>query len=289
VAPRRKAPVKPAIDEWARLISAVLGRVAEFLIEADLPAAFLEEISRVEYTRAACARARRPSGSVNRSQIAAITGLSRPEVTRLLAKIQSSPSEADTRHPISRSARVVSGWLSDSRFCVSQGIAAPLPYEGGSRSFTQLVKTYAGDVPPRALLERLELLGIVSVVFRRDRKSRYIEMTSTSPRRDGARRSLAAINQLLDCLAMADGSQAAPRLLRADLHTSESASQAVTLRAATAQAEAFLAGLRESLSTGSRQLAHGNVRIVMAIAPVERGRSRSPNPARKKKPRSLSR
>ncbi len=285
----RKTSAKPAIDEWANLISAVLGRVAELLMDADLPAAFLEELCRVEYTRAAYARARRPSGSVNRSKIAAITGLSRPEVTRLVTKLHSAASAAEASHPVSRSARVVSGWLSDPRFYLSPGVAAPLLFAGGRRSFTQLAKKYAADVPPRALLERLELLGLVSIARRRDRKGQYIEMNSTSPRRDGARKSISAVNQLLDCLSLADGAQAAPRLLRAELHASESASQAVTMRAATEQAESFLAGLRESLCTGASQREHGNVRIVLVIAPVGSSRPPARRALSKQKPTHPSR
>lgn len=286
---RLKTPIKPATDQWSKLISAVLGRVAEFLIDADVPAAFLEELCRVEYTRAAFARARRPSGSVNRSKIAAITGLSRPEVTRLVTKLQSAASVGEAPHPISRSARVISGWLSDPAFQTAQGVAATLPYSGGRRSFTQLAKKYAADVPPRALLERLQLLGLVSITRRRGRASQCIAMTSTSPRREGARRSLTAVNQLLDCLSMADDMQSTPRLLRAEIYAPESASQAVTMRAATEQAEAFLAGLRESLFTGSSRRAGGNVRIVMAIAPVDSNRPTARSAAQKKQPSNLSR
>lgn len=265
-----------AIDEWTNLVSLVLGRVSELLIDADVPVAFLEELSRIEYARAACGRARRPSGSVNRSKIAAITGLSRPEVTRLLAKIAEQPTPQKEAYSSSRSARVIAGWTSDPRFQDSSGMPDSLPYTGGARSFTQLAKKYAADVPARALLERLELLGLARVTHKRGQSVQYVVPRRAGSRRDGARKGLTAVVQLLDCLSLADHDVAAPSVLRADIRAGEPGAQIVAMRAATEKAETFLAGIRDSLSLVTPARSGAGVRILVAIAPVG-----ADNPARR--------
>ncbi len=264
------------IDEWTKLVSLVLGRVSELLIDADVPVAFLEELSRLEYARAACGRARRPSGSVNRSKIAAITGLSRPEVTRLLAKIAAQPTAQNEAYSSSRSARVIAGWTSDPRFQNSSGLPDSLPYTGGARSFTQLAKTYAADVPARAVLERLELLGLARVTRKPGHSVEYVVPRRAGRRRDGARKGLNAVTQLLDCLSLADHAVATPSILRAEIRAGEPGAQTVAMRAATEKAETFLAGIRDSLSSVTAARSGAGVRILVAIAPVG-----ADNPARR--------
>lgn len=230
----------------------------------------------MEYARAASGRARRSSGSVNRSKIAAITGLSRPEVTRLLAKIAAQPTAQNDAYSSSRSARVIAGWTSDPRFQNSSGLPDSLPYTGGARSFTQLAKKYAADVPARAVLERLELLGLARVTRKPGHTVQYVVPRRPGRRRDGARKGLNAVTQLLDCLSLADHTVATPSLLRAEIRAGEPGAQTVAMRAATEKAETFLAGIRDSLSSVPTARSGAGVRILVAIAPVG-----ADNPARR--------
>lgn len=264
----------------------MLGRLVELLIDIDVPVTHLEELVRREYARAASSRARRPSGSVNRSKVAAITGLSRPEVQRLLQVLQWDAHPSAGVEPISRSARVILGWRSDPRFQLAGGLPAPLAYQGGGRSFTRLVKEYAADVPPRALLERLELLGLVSVFRRPDRKVQYLELKQFAPFKDGARHGLPALTQVLECLSIADGALAPPRLLRTEIRSPGPPSQTVVARLAVQRAEAFLEGIKESLVAGSAaSTSRSAVRIVVAIAPIRQ----SGRPVKRANPRSRPR
>ena len=55
----------------------------------------------------------------------------------------------------------VSGWLRDARFVDENGEPVWLPMAGEGASFTQLVKEFSGDVPPRAILDELMNVGAV--------------------------------------------------------------------------------------------------------------------------------
>ena len=93
------------------------------------------------------------------SRIAILTGLTRKEVQTLLA---SSPTDdASFEEEYNRAARVIAGWLKDSKFSDGKGHPTPLPLEGKRGSFTQLVKIYSVDIPVRAMLDELLHVGAV--------------------------------------------------------------------------------------------------------------------------------
>ena len=92
----------------------------------------------------------------NKARIAALTGLTRAEVQRLLDNdsqtkpLQSSPLQ-----------RVVSLWLRESSYQNQDGSPAPIPLDGCAVSFTALVSQCGGDIPWQTLLKELLRLGIV--------------------------------------------------------------------------------------------------------------------------------
>lgn len=90
------------------------------------------------------------NGRVNFSRVAVATGLTRPEVKRLLSKFPSETTRTQTR-----STRVVRGWLSDPNFLTRGGRPRALKLRGAVLSFEQLVRQHAGDVPFRAVLTEL--------------------------------------------------------------------------------------------------------------------------------------
>ncbi len=95
------------------------------------------------------------------SRIATITGLSRKEVKR----IQELEDEPDNLliEKYNRAARVVYGWVHDETYQEDDSKALALQFEGEAPTFTSLVKAYSGDVPPRAILDELERVGVVEV------------------------------------------------------------------------------------------------------------------------------
>lgn len=95
------------------------------------------------------------------SRISVITGFSRKEVSRIQA-IETPDDEAVVQQ-YNRAARVISGWLRDEQFTLSDGEPAVLALEGDS-SFAELVKAYSGDMPSRAVLDELLRVKAVELV-----------------------------------------------------------------------------------------------------------------------------
>jgi hypothetical protein len=94
------------------------------------------------------------------SRAALLTGLTRKEVQRLTEEAAGAV-EAGTALPENRAARVVAGWVRDSDFHERDNDPAPLLFDGGEHSFSELVRRYSGDVPPRAVLDELQRVGTV--------------------------------------------------------------------------------------------------------------------------------
>ena len=95
------------------------------------------------------------SAEVSVSRIAAITGLQRREVTRLLGSRAVRPSNENII------ARVVAQWRHDERFNTSGG--RPRVLQSGSKQseFAELIKSVNKDLNPYTVLFELERLGYV--------------------------------------------------------------------------------------------------------------------------------
>ncbi len=96
------------------------------------------------------------------SRVSIITGLSRKEVRRLKTLEQLSDAEAIDRY--NRAARVIGGWIRDRRFTDARGNPRALYFEKGRVNFSDLVKSFSGDVPARAVLDELMSVGAVEVL-----------------------------------------------------------------------------------------------------------------------------
>lgn len=94
------------------------------------------------------------------SRVAILTGLTRKEVARLQG-LGAPEDQAAERH-YNRAARVVAGWVRDERFQDATGAPAPLPLEG-EQGFGVLVRSYSGDVTPRAVLDELLRVGMAEL------------------------------------------------------------------------------------------------------------------------------
>jgi len=87
------------------------------------------------------------------SRVSILTGLTRKEVKRLHELPLEDSVTEEKRY--NRAIRVISGWLNDARFCSRDRVPLPLPVEGETGSFTELVKSYSGDMPVQAMLTEL--------------------------------------------------------------------------------------------------------------------------------------
>jgi len=93
------------------------------------------------------------------SRVSVITGLSRREVMRVRKLPRPDVTSGLERH--NRAARVIAAWRRESCFLDSKGNPAALPMEGPGATFSELVKRFSGNVPPRAVLDELIQVGAV--------------------------------------------------------------------------------------------------------------------------------
>ena len=91
------------------------------------------------------------------SRVSVITGLSRREVMRVRKLPRPDITASTEKH--NRAARVIAAWRRESDFHDSTGKPAPLPMEGKGASFSELVRRFSGNVPPRAILDELIHVG----------------------------------------------------------------------------------------------------------------------------------
>ncbi|PWB60827.1 MAG: hypothetical protein C3F14_12465 [Deltaproteobacteria bacterium] len=83
--------------------------------------------------------------------------MSRKEVLRV--KRLPPPDDLGAVERYNRAARVLGGWIRDRRFADPYGDPAVLRLEGKGATFAELVKTYSGDEPARAVLDELLRVG----------------------------------------------------------------------------------------------------------------------------------
>ena len=91
------------------------------------------------------------------SRVSVITGLSRREVMRVRKLPRPDVTASTERH--NRAARVIAAWRRESDFLDAKGNPALLPMEGPGATFSELVKRFSGNVPPRAILDELIHVG----------------------------------------------------------------------------------------------------------------------------------
>jgi hypothetical protein len=101
------------------------------------------------------------SDRLNQSRTAILTGLTRKEVKNVIDR---AIGEEPHNKNYSRPSRVLAGWHSDPKYIGPYGVPLEIPYEPsgeGIPAFTDLVKTYSGDMAPRPMLKELIRVGAV--------------------------------------------------------------------------------------------------------------------------------
>jgi hypothetical protein len=95
----------------------------------------------------------------NISRVAVMTGLTRKEVKRLRDKIASGDSRVKVK--TTPMADVLHHWYAEKEFTDRNGRPAKLPFRGAEGSFTQLVKSFGGDIPAGAMRTEMKRVGVV--------------------------------------------------------------------------------------------------------------------------------
>ena len=137
----------------------LLRPLARALLRNGVPYGAFADLAKRAFVDVAMKEFEVPGKKPTVSRASTITGLSRKEIKRLM-----DIEDEDDRDMVvqyNRAARVVYGWVHDETYSNSHGQSAELEFENGNPSFSSLVKTYSGDVPPRAILDELMKVGVV--------------------------------------------------------------------------------------------------------------------------------
>jgi hypothetical protein len=140
----------------------VLIPLCRLMIRSELGAGELVRAAKLSFVRAAASEVMPGNSRLNVSHLAVVTGLTRKEVSSLLGK---GSKATGVRKPAmeQRALRVLRGWRVDPLFHSPMGRPARLSLRGDRRAFPQLVKTYAGDVTPIAVLKELQRLKLIAI------------------------------------------------------------------------------------------------------------------------------
>jgi Family of unknown function (DUF6502) len=119
-------------------------------------------ILRTAAVQTAAARQLENSNRVNISGIAAITGIPRGEVSRILNSSGSTSFEAiEGRQNIT--SRILSAWHRDPEYLTARCRARELNLFGSGPTFESLVKTYGQGIPVRAILDELKRMDAIQI------------------------------------------------------------------------------------------------------------------------------
>ena len=149
-------------DAKHALLAAVLKLLQpliRILLRNGIPFGTFADLAKHVYVKIAMEEFGLPNRKQTASRVSIITGLTRKEVSRIQGLSEIENEETIERY--NRAARVVSGWVRDSRFLDSSGQPAVLPVEGNGVSFSELVRHFSGDMPVRAVLDELDRVGVI--------------------------------------------------------------------------------------------------------------------------------
>lgn len=237
----------------ATVLRQLLLGLAKQLVPAGITPKYFSELTYRAFVDAAADISRCRNGRVNRSRVAVLTSLRRAEVTRLLQE-QIAPLLYRKHRP--RTDQVIAAWTCDKRYLDAQGLPRRLPLRGRNGSFSSLVKEFAGDVPPRAVLEELRRLNVV----KKDRNSMDLIGIRRKSNRAPDRSAYEVMKALIEGLEFAShgkSSSSPSQLYRVALRPRDSIDLEMMRERASVGAGAFLEGLDRSLSAPSKNSRKG--------------------------------
>ncbi len=107
----------------------------------------LVSVAQEEMQRAQC--------NVSVSRLSVMTGVHRPDVTKILSQAEHPP------HFENAVARLIGQWQGDSRFCGARGKPRVLSFDSKKSEFAELVASISSAISPYTILFELERIGAV--------------------------------------------------------------------------------------------------------------------------------
>ena len=146
------APPSPRESALSAALIA-LQPLVSLLLDAGASSQQAAHLVKWAFVREAASRLTSPNRRPSASRIAAATGLSRADVRELL---RNSALDSKSAHWAPRAAdSVLAGWTTDPDFLNPSGTPRALAYAPSPTGFAELVRRYARDIPPRAMLNEL--------------------------------------------------------------------------------------------------------------------------------------
>jgi hypothetical protein len=146
-----------------RTLVQLLEPLVGFVLDSGLSVQELHLIMREAAIRSVAARQLQVSRRINISGIAASTGISRAEISRILRSSENSPRQLTDRQQQSTN-RVLAVWHEDPKFTTPAGKPAELKIYGRGATFEALVRNYGRGIPTRAMLDELTRTGAAELI-----------------------------------------------------------------------------------------------------------------------------
>jgi len=137
-----------------------------FVLDSGLSTQELRSILREAAVRSVAAKQMEVARRVNISGIAASTGITRAEISRIL-KSRADASRQVTDRQQQSTNRILAVWHQDPKFTTPAGKPADLKIYGRGASFETLVRNYGRGIPTRAMLDELIRTGAAEVLSSR--------------------------------------------------------------------------------------------------------------------------
>lgn len=137
--------------------------LVRILIRNGIPFREFSEVVKGIYARIAADEASLPGRPATLARVAIVTGITRREITRIFGEPDRLKEALESN--ANAIARLLQGWHSDPEFTGPYGFPRDVHFStgaGGALSFEDLVRRYAGDVPPAVMLD--ELLRVQTAV-----------------------------------------------------------------------------------------------------------------------------
>jgi len=144
-------------------LSKLLDPLAGFVADSGLSTGDLIKLVREAAVRNALQKQIETSDRLNISGIAATTGISRADVSRILKQKRSAKEKLVAGQQQSTNS-ILSAWHEDPRFTTANGQPADLKMYGKGPSFHALAKKYGRGIPTRAVLDELIRAGAIELL-----------------------------------------------------------------------------------------------------------------------------
>jgi Family of unknown function (DUF6502) len=157
---RRQAMTRNAA---IKALSDLLEPLAGFVFDAGLSTYEVQSLFRVAAVKSMANRQREVSRRINISGIAASTGISRAEISRIL-KAKTADRIVVSDGQLQATNRILKMWHYDPNYTNANGQPADLRIFGSGPTFDSLVRRHGRGIPTRAMLDELSRTGSIEVL-----------------------------------------------------------------------------------------------------------------------------